>query len=62
MTDGRSLKMLNERQHQPQHQQQQRQQEWSPFVGPRPFKRDAEEQKLFFGRKYESEEDNIPYL
>ena len=55
MTGGRSLKMLNERQHQPQHQQQQRQQDWSPFVGPRPFKRDAEEQKLFFGRKYESE-------
>ncbi len=31
------------------------QQEWSPYVGPRPFKRDPEEQKLFFGRKHESE-------
>jgi YVTN family beta-propeller protein len=26
---------------------------WSPFVGPRPFRRD--EKKLFFGRNYESE-------
>jgi hypothetical protein len=31
----------------------QQEQEWNPFVGPRPFRR--EEQKLFFGRKYESE-------
>jgi hypothetical protein len=35
---------------------QQQEQEWNPYVGPRPFKRDPEEQKLFFGRKYESEE------
>jgi YVTN family beta-propeller protein len=28
---------------------------WSPFVGPRPFKRDPEEQKIFFGRNYETE-------
>ncbi|MGC2572467.1 MAG: beta-propeller fold lactonase family protein, partial [Candidatus Nitrosopolaris sp.] len=28
-------------------------QEWNPFVGPRPFKR--EERGLFFGREYESE-------
>jgi YVTN family beta-propeller protein len=35
--------------------QKQQQQEWTPYVGPRPFKRDPEEQKLFFGRKYESE-------
>jgi YVTN family beta-propeller protein len=34
---------------------QQQDQEWSPFVGPRPFKRDPEEQELFFGRNYESE-------
>src|SRR6188472_360112 len=36
-------------------QGQQQQEEWSPYVGPRPFKREPEEQKLFFGRKYESE-------
>jgi hypothetical protein len=35
--------------------QQQEQQEWSPYVGPRAFKRDFEEQKLFFGRKFETE-------
>ena len=34
---------------------QQQEQEWSPFVGPRPFRRDPEEQELFFGRNYESE-------
>jgi hypothetical protein len=34
---------------------QKQEQEWSPFVGPRPFKRDPEEQELFFGRNYESE-------
>jgi hypothetical protein len=28
---------------------------WNPFVGPRPFKRDPEEKRLFFGRNYESE-------
>ena len=36
-------------------QQQQQQQKWSPFVGPRSFRRDIEEQKLFFGRTYETE-------
>ena len=41
--------MLNER-------RQQKEQEWSPYVGPRPFKRDPEEQKLFFGRDDETEE------
>jgi len=39
----------------PRSQQQQQQQEWSPFVGPRSFRRDAQEQKLFFGRTYETE-------
>jgi hypothetical protein len=35
--------------------QQQQQHEWSPFIGPRSFRRDVEEQKLFFGRRYETE-------
>ena len=48
---GRGLKMADK--HRIQGQQQQ--EEWSPYVGPRPFKREPEEQKLFFGRKYESE-------
>ena len=30
-------------------------QEWAPYVGARPFRRDAEEQKLFFGREHETE-------
>jgi YVTN family beta-propeller protein len=34
---------------------QQQEQDWSPFIGPRPFRRDPEEQELFFGRNYESE-------
>jgi YVTN family beta-propeller protein len=42
--------MLND-----QRRQQQQDQEWNPYVGPRAFRRDPEEQKLFFGRKYESE-------
>ena len=39
----------------PKSKQQQEQEEWSPFVGPRSFRRDVEEQKIFFGRKYETE-------
>ncbi|MGC1931397.1 MAG: hypothetical protein WA667_20690, partial [Candidatus Nitrosopolaris sp.] len=35
--------------------QQKQQQEWNPFVGPRSFRRNAEEQRLFFGRNYETE-------
>ena len=28
---------------------------WSPFIGPRPFNQDPQDQKIFFGRNYESE-------
>ena len=36
-------------------QQQQNKEIKKPFIGPRPFTQDPEDQKLFFGRNYESE-------
>jgi len=53
----------NLKSHYPQQQQQQIQisnqrlhKAWTPFIGPRSFKRNIEEKKLFFGRAYERSE------
>src|SRR5688572_25738016 len=32
-----------------------KQQNFIPFIGPRPFSQDLKDQKIFFGRNYESE-------